>query len=164
VGKPFAAAPIQLRAISTDSGGTPTEKLLASVTTAVDGTWSASLVGNDNLLLRAVHTGRPAVTSPLVSLAVAPAVTLGLVPGSSPPGQGVVQLEGTVTPGKPKVVIFAQSTRGRSAKPVRKIVSVVRGKFRCKLRLPAGVYGVWAETLADPRNVAGRSPRLRVAA
>jgi hypothetical protein len=140
-----------------------TEKLLASVTTAVDGSWTASLVGSSNLLLRAVHTGHPAVTSPLVSLAVAPAVTLGLVPGSTLSPQGVIDLEGTVKPGKPKVVIFAQAG-GRSSKPVRTVVSVVRGKFRCKLRLPAGVYGVWAETLADPRNVAGRSPRLHLVA
>jgi hypothetical protein len=181
-GAPIAAAPVILQTISTDASGEASERVLASLITVGDGSWTTAVPTDVNLLLRAAYTGPPAVVSPLAWVAAAPAVTLELVPGSPPTRSGVAMLAGTVTPGMSPVAIFAvpsdqRSTtvsqarmttahpqhkhrgteRSRQLQPLRRTVAVVNEGFVCRLRLPPGSWRVWAETLADTRNVAGRS-------
>jgi hypothetical protein len=50
--------------------------------------------------------------------------------------------------------------RRRPPQMLRRNVAVVNDGFACRLRLPSGSWRVWAETIADARNVAGSSPQL----
>jgi hypothetical protein len=182
-GAPIEAAPVLLQAIETDAAGSASAQLLASLTTAVDGSWTSPVPTATNLLIRAVHPGPPAAVSPLVWAAAAPAVSLELAPGSPPPtSAGVVYLAGTVTPGKPRVAIIAMRSdrsparspssaalsrassrrRHRSLRPapLHRTVEVSNDGFYCGLRLPRGSWRVWARSLPDSRNVAGISSPL----
>jgi hypothetical protein len=182
-GAPVQAAPVLLQRIETDAAGGASPQVLASLTTAADGSWTSPVPTATNLLIRAVHPGPPAAVSPLVWAAAAPAVSLEFAPGSPPPtSAGVVYLAGTVTPGKPRVAIIAvpsnlspgqsvtpatlgkAAARGRhhSHQPaqVRRTVEVFNDGFTCTLRLPHGSWRVWAQSLADSRNVAGISSPL----
>jgi hypothetical protein len=67
-----------------------------------------------------------------------------------------------VTPNKPSVTVVAQRIRPRARKPVSRKVPVAGGHFTCHLKLRAGVYRVWAQTLADGSNIAGSSRPLQV--
>ena len=161
----LGSAPIEVQQLTTNArSGAATETTIASGLTAADGSWSISLSPSDNLLIRAVHTAAPASASPLVWVAVAPAITLSRVPYAPSPAGGVVSLEGTVTPHKRAVTLVAQrSGAGHRARPVTKTVAVVNGRFEAKLDLhTTGVYRVRAQTAADARNAAGSSPRLVV--
>jgi len=161
-GAPVAAAPVLLQSISTDGAGEASEQVLASLSTAVDGSWTTQLIASANLLLRATYAGPPAVVSPLVWAAVAPTVTLMPVPSAPAPTGGLVHLEGTVTPARSKMVLIAQRTDRRHAKSVRHTVAVTGGQFSCRLRLHPGSWRVWAESFADARYVAGSSARLMI--
>ena len=161
---PIATAPIQVQKLTTNAGtGAAIEKTIAHTTTAADGSWSVPLSPSVNLLVRAVHTAAPASASPLVWVAVAPAITLSRVPYAAGP-VGVVSLTGTVAPHKRAVTLVAERDgAGHGARLVKKIVAVVNGRFELFLSLPAsGTYRVRAETEADANNVAGSSPPLVV--
>jgi hypothetical protein len=161
---PIGTAPIQVQQLTTSvSSGAAIENTIARAITAADGSWSVSLSPSVNLLMRAVHTASPASVSPLVWVAVAPAITLSRVP-YSPGGPGEVSLLGTVTPHKRAVTVVAERDgAGRRTRPLTKTVAVVNGRFEATLDLRvAGVYRVRAETDADASNVAGSSPPLVV--
>jgi hypothetical protein len=91
--------------------------------------------------------------SEVVQLAVAPAVTLAVVPG--PP----VQVSGTVAPAKPYVTIEVR--RGRRVVK-RKRVAVVAGQFATSIAVARPGDVLRATTVADALGAAGASPPVVV--
>jgi hypothetical protein len=129
---------------------------LARVTTDADGHWSASVVAEHNLLVRALHEERPAVTSDVVDLGVAPVLTLKLV-SSYPP-----RVTGTVTPSKAKVTVDVYRDVLRRTLISSTTVRVHGGRFSLRPRIGVGVYTVIARTAADSRTAAGASAPLQI--
>ena len=85
-GAPIPDAPIEIQRLSRDRAIT-----LTSATTAVDGTWTATVGPIERgVVLRALHRAAPAAASNVIGVGVTPALTLTLV--SQPP----VRVTGTV--------------------------------------------------------------------
>jgi hypothetical protein len=129
---------------------------LARVSTDAGGHWSASVVADRNLVLRALHAPAPAVTSDVVEIGVAPVLTLKLV-SSYPP-----RVVGTVMPFKAKVVIDVYRDLGRRTLISSKTVRVHRGRFSFRPQIGVGIYTVIARTAPDSRTVAGASAPLQI--
>jgi hypothetical protein len=147
-GGPIAGAPIELQQVG--PGGAAT---VASATTAVDGSWSAQLSLSYSAALRALHRPAPAAVSAVAEVAVAPAVTLTVVPGSP------VQVSGTVAPPKSHVMIVVRR-RGRVIK--RKRVPVVAGRYVSAIWVARAGDVVRAVTVADGLNAGGGSVAVAV--
>jgi hypothetical protein len=129
---------------------------LARVITDASGRWSASVVAERNVVLRALHAARPAVASDVVDLGVAPVLTLRLA-SSYPP-----RVTGTVTPAKAKVIIDVyRDVLGRK-RISSTTVRVRRGAFSFRPKIGVGVFTVIARTAADERTVAGASAPLQI--
>jgi hypothetical protein len=64
-GRPIGGATVQIQSVVGRFGGT---RGLATVTTAVNGEWTASVTARAGLLVRALHAARPAVASQLVAI------------------------------------------------------------------------------------------------
>ena len=64
-GRPVGGAPVQIQSVVGRFGATRT---LTTVTTAVDGRWTASVTAQTGLLVRALHLSRPVVASQLVAI------------------------------------------------------------------------------------------------
>ena len=148
-GSSAAGAPIAVQTLA--PRGT-----LARVTTDAAGHWSASVVADRNLVLRALHAPAPAVTSDVVEIGVAPVLTLTLV-SSYPP-----RVTGTVTPAKARVTIDVYRDVLRRTRISSTTVRVHRGRFSFRPKIGVGVYTVIARTAADSRTVAGASAPLRI--
>ena len=123
---------------------------LARATTAADGSWTAAVLPQVNVLLRALHRPSPATATDWVAVEVAPMITL-TVSGTSP-----LRVSGTVTPAKPAVTLELRRAGGvvRS-----KRIAVAAGRFASAIRAPKpGRYTLVARTAADADNAAGTSP------
>jgi hypothetical protein len=130
---------------------------LARVTTDAAGRWSASVVADRTLLVRALHAVRPAVVSDVVEIGVRPVITLKLV-SSYPP-----RVTGTVTPFEAKVVLDVYRDLGRRQRISSTTVRVQSGgRFSFRPRIGVGIYTVIARTAADARTVAGASAPLQI--
>jgi hypothetical protein len=131
-------------------------RTLARVITDASGQWSASVVAERDVVLRAIHAARPAVVSDVVDLGVAPVLTLRLA-SSYPP-----RVTGTVTPAKAKVIIDVYRDVLRRTRISSTTVRVRRGAFSFRPKIGVGVYTVIARTAADERTVAGASAPLQI--
>jgi hypothetical protein len=140
-------APIAVQAVAG-------RRTLARVITDANGVWSASVVADRTVLVRALHDVAPAVISAVVEIGVAPVITLELAPGAP------LRVRGTIQP--PKAHILLDLYRGHarlSSRPVR----VRRGTFSARVRLPGhGTFTIVARTRDDSRTVAGASPPLTI--
>jgi hypothetical protein len=131
-------------------------RTLARVTTDASGRWSASVMAERNVLLRALHAARPAVVSDVVDIGVAPVITLTLA--SSYPAR----VTGTVTPAKAKVIIDVyRDVLGRK-RISSTTVRVRRGRFSFRPKIGVGVFTVIARTVPDSRTVGGASAPLQI--
>jgi hypothetical protein len=147
---PLAGAPLQVQNVSGDG----VLETLATVTTATDGSWTATLPVARSAVLRALHAARPAAVSNLVVIGVAPVLTLALA-STSP-----VRVTGAVLPAKPVTVSVYKLVKGR-----RKLVSSRRleaagGRFDAAVSLgrqPRGQYVIVARAAADDVSLAGAS-------
>jgi len=156
-GAPIAGAPLAIQTVA-GIGQTTT---IASVITAVDGTWSTVVTPPRSLVLRALHAVAPAAVSDLILVSVVPAITLTLV--SSAP----LTVSGTVTPAKRRVTIDVyRLVGGRRKLVVSRSVPAHGGAFASRLalgrkRVP-GDYVIVARTALDTATAAGASPPVRV--
>jgi N-acetylmuramoyl-L-alanine amidase len=147
--RPIAAAPIEVQRLR--RGGRLT---LATATTGPDGSWTAQLSPDFNVLLRALHRPHPATVSDWVALDVAPRITLEVEPGSR------LRVNGTVTPAKDRVIVELRR-RGRVIRHTEFAVSA--GRFGGSIRAPKpGTYTLIARSAADAENLAGASAPARV--
>jgi hypothetical protein len=142
-------APIAVQAVAA-------RRTLVRVITDAAGRWSASVVAERNVVLRALHATRPAVVSDVVEIDVAPVITLALA-SSYPP-----RITGTVNPAKAKVTIDVYRDVLRRTLISSATVRVRRGRFSFRPKIGAGVYTVIARTAADARTVAGASAPLQI--
>jgi hypothetical protein len=149
-GSALAGAPISVQTLAP-------RRTLATAITDADGRWSAAVLAERNLVVRALHLAAPAVASEVVSIGVRPVITLTLV--SSFPAR----VTGTVTPAKATVTIDVYSDllgrRRVSSTPVRVHSG---GRFTFRPKIGAGVYTVIARTTADTSTVAGASAPLQI--
>jgi hypothetical protein len=130
-------------------------RTLATATTGADGSWSASIAPSFNVLVRALHRAHPATVTDWIPLAIAPMITLTVVPGRP------VRLSGAVLPGKSEVTVELR----RGGRVVRtKRLAVSGGQFAGTLRAPKpGRYTLLARTAADADNDAGGSRPVALA-
>ncbi len=154
-GPPLAGVPLELQAMGP---GGPPAVILATVTTAGDGTWSQSVSVQENTLVRAVHGDYPASVSDWARVSVAPAVTL-TAESDSP-----LILSGTVAPAQEHVMLELYRGASPSGKPLRKKrVPAATGSFQGQLAVPwPGEYVAIARTIAGPKYVAGASTPVAV--
>lgn len=151
-GPALAGAPVELQSVT----GAGAEQTLASTVSDAAGGWTVTLSPTANALLRALHRPAPATASPLVVVAVAPALSVTQV------SQSPLTLGGTVTPAKAKVTIDVYDAAGNHQLVHHASVPASGGDFQARLRLPSGRYWVRARTVADALNIAGESARLTV--
>jgi hypothetical protein len=156
-GPPIAAAPVEIQTVS----GAGQETTVATVTTGADGSWNASLMVDRSSVLRALHRLAPASVSDLVSVAVAPVLTLTLS-SSSPP-----MVSGTIDPDKASVTIVAYELlrNGHRRLIGSRRVAVEQGAFTARPplgRRRPGRYVVIATTTESDGTLAGESPPLRL--
>jgi hypothetical protein len=149
-GGSLSGEPVELQRVL-PGGGAVT---IATLTTAADGSWSATTTLSYNTILRALHRPAPSAVSVLAQVAVAPEVGLSVSPG--PP----VRVSGTVTPAKPAVVI---EVRRRDRLIKRKRVAVAGGAFATTIWAAQAGDVVRAVTAADALNAPGASDALTVA-
>ena len=142
------------------AGGGGGEMTFATVTTAGDGSWSATLAPERTVLVRALHRAAPAVISDLVQIGVAPVVALSLV--SALP----LRVAGTIAPAKRSVTLDVYRLSGPHRRLVlSRRVAVHRGRFGARLSLgrrSRGRYVVVARAAADAATVAGASAPVAV--
>jgi 5-hydroxyisourate hydrolase-like protein (transthyretin family) len=154
-GPPMAGAPVEIQNVGADGSLTT----LATVTTATDGAFAATLPFTQSAVLRALHAARPASVSDLVVIGVAPALTLSLA-SSSP-----VRVSGTVRPAKP-VTLSVYKLAGAKRKLVSSSrVKAAGGTFTARVSLgakPQGAYVIVARVDADAVSLAATSPAVRV--
>ncbi len=154
-GTPIADAPIEVQRLSHDRAVT-----LASATTAVDGTWTATLPPIERgVVLRALHRVVPAAASNVIGVGVTPALTLSLV--SQPP----VRVTGTVLPPKPNVTLDSYRVVNGARRLVhRRRIRTSGGHFnvRALVGAPPGSYVLVARAAAGDGTLAGASPPLHV--
>ncbi len=150
-GEASAGAPIEIQQLG--AGGA---KTVATATTSSAGAWSVRVPLLHNSHLRALHRSRPAAVSALVGVAVAPAVSLALIPGAP------LRVTGAILPAKPRVTIEVYRGAGRPQQLVASLRPSVRGgRFLAELPLRrSGRYTVRARTVADAANAAGASAPL----
>ena len=131
-------------------------RTLARVNTDTSGGWSADVVAERNLAVRALHAPAPAAVSDVVEIGVAPVITLTLA-SSYPP-----HVTGTVTPAKAKVTIDVYRDALRRTRISSTTVKAHRGRFSFRPKIGAGAYTVIARTAADAGTVAGASAPLQI--
>jgi hypothetical protein len=145
-------------------------RIVATAVTAPDGTWSAAVAAPHRVALRALFAGdgaHPAVISPYLLLAFAPAMTLvagapGIVPLAGQP----LPVSGTVTPAKrfANVELLQGDALGAFTRvTVVKVPVAANGAFSGAVTPPApGSYRLVAHTDADKLNGAGVSAPVDV--
>jgi hypothetical protein len=163
-GAPLAGRPIELQQLTVSADGVASERTIAQASTGSDGAWSTALAPTANLLVRALSASAPVTASPLMWVAVAPAITLAPASYGPPPAAGTLLLTGTVTPHKPRVTIDVYDASGRHSLSLTRTVEVTGGEFRARLRLRLrpGRYWLRARTVADSVNLAGESARVSI--
>jgi N-acetylmuramoyl-L-alanine amidase len=154
-GAPLGGATVEIQSLTNDQATT-----IATATTAADGTWSASLPVQRNVILRALHADQPAAASNVVYVGVAPVVTLAL---SSP---SPVRVTGTVNPVSRRHVLLDvyRLRNGRRHLVHSKRLPVVGGQFsaRALIGVPSGTYVLVARTIPGGGYVSGASPPLQL--
>ena len=154
-GAPLAGAPIEFQQLGPFG---PPASTIATTTTAADGSWSASVASEQNVLVRALHPVYPATAADWALVAFSPVLTLALQ-SSSP-----LVVSGTIAPGKRRVTIALYPSTRTTGKPLaRRRVSGLQGSFAAQLPVPGpGTYLVLARTAGDPRNAPASSAPLSV--
>jgi hypothetical protein len=154
-GQPLAGEPLELQQLAPT---VPPASTFQTLTTAADGSWSASVGFERNTLVRALHRPFPAAVSDWVEVAVAPTITLALQSASP------LVVTGTVVPAKRRLILAVYPAGTSSGKPIkRKRIIAVNGAFSAQLPVPGpGSYTVVARTRADTANAAGVSAPLAV--
>jgi hypothetical protein len=131
---------------------------LATVTTAADGTWTATVTLPRSEVVRALSDAAPAAVSNLVAIGVVPAITLGLL-SSSP-----LRVAGAVNPPTRHVTLTVSKLAGSHRRVVlTRTVPVRLGRFNARLRLPRparGNYVIVARTTTDSVLTGGASAPL----
>jgi len=161
-GQPVSGAAVELQR-RTRSG----RQTIATVTTAADGTWSATLPLTRNAGIRALYRGAPgvsAVISPTVELAVPAQLTLQASAQQAVVGIPIV-FSGTVSPDKERVILaIAQLQVDGSYREVRTVrVASDNGAFSRGIAFSApGRYQVVARTEPDRANAAGSSQPVAI--
>jgi N-acetylmuramoyl-L-alanine amidase len=153
-GDGLAGAPIEVQSVGVHGVATT----IATTTTDGEGGWNFTLTPGQNVMLRALHSLAPASVSDVVSLSVAPVLTLAL-DSSSP-----VTVSGTVSPAGPPVTVeLHRVVGGRQHLLARKRVGAAGGTFAADFgtRKP-GSYVVVASTVASARYAAAVSPAVPV--
>jgi hypothetical protein len=153
-GAGLAGAPVELQTVGVHGVATT----IATTTTDGGGGWSFTLTAAQNVMLRALHEPAPAAVSDVVSLLVAPVLTLTLT-SSSP-----LAVSGTVTPAGPAVSVeLYRLVGGRRHLVASKRATGASGAFATGFgaRKP-GSYGVVARTVATARFVAASAPGVPV--
>ncbi|MFZ0092134.1 MAG: N-acetylmuramoyl-L-alanine amidase, partial [Solirubrobacteraceae bacterium] len=155
-GATVPGVPVQIQTVA----GVGVTTTLATVTTAADGTWSATLALSRSVVVRALHATAPAAVSNLVVVEVTPALTLAL--NSTAP----LSVSGTIAPAKPSVAIavYKRTATGREL-VLSRAVAARRGAFTARLDLGArahGDYVIVARTAADALSAAGASAPVTV--
>jgi hypothetical protein len=153
-GPPIAGAPVELQIV----GGAGSETTVQTVTTGADGSWSAALTLDRGTALHALHRPVPAAVSEVVSVAVAPVLTLTLS-STSPP-----LVSGTIDPPKPSVTIDVyRLVNGHRRLVGSRRVAVQEGRFTARPPLGSrrpGSYVVLATTTSGDGTLAGASAPL----
>jgi hypothetical protein len=131
---------------------------LATATTAADGSWSAAVAPEFNVLLRALHRPHPATVSDWMTLDVAPLITLEVTSAAA------LQLAGTIAPAKGEVTVELHRGPSATGGLVRtRRLAVNGGRFAGAIRTPRpGAYTLIARSAQDAENAAGASPPVRV--
>ena len=154
-GAPIAGGPIQIQSLANDQATT-----IAVADPGPDGSWSASVLVEHNLILRALHADQPAAASNVVYVSAAPVITLTL--SSMSP----VRVAGTVNPASRRHVILDvyRLRNGRRHIIHSKRVPVYGGQFsaRALIGVPPGNYVLVARTPPSAALLAGASPPLRI--
>jgi hypothetical protein len=152
-GAPLAGAPVEIQQLLAGR-----EQTLAQAATAADGSFAVPVTLSENALLRALHRPAPATVSGVLSLGVAPLITLTLESASP------LRVSGTVTPAGPPVTVELLSAAAPRRKPVRsKPVAAAGGSFSAALPAPhPGRYLLRAVTAATADHVAGASAPISV--
>jgi hypothetical protein len=163
-GVPISGAAIEVQRRSTTLGA----QTIATATTNLDGTWSATTPLPANALLRAIFRGDPlhaAAVSPGVGAFVPTQVGLTATTQQVSPG-GVIEFDGTTSPVKLQVtIVIAQQQPDGSFLPVRtvKTNTFTDGTFTRTIGFPdAGQYQVVAHTVADAQNALGTSVAVAI--
>ena len=157
VGAPVAGAPVEIQTVD---GGV--ETTIATVTTDANGLFTTPLTITRNVNVRALYLQVPPAVSDVVTIGVAPVLTLAVVAGSP------ARVGGTVTPPKPRVTIATyRMVAGRQRLLASTRVSVHQGQFSARVPLPArarrpGSVVVIARTAAGGGTGAGQSPPVTV--
>jgi hypothetical protein len=155
-GSPLAGATIELQQLGPKG---PPAVVIATATTAADGSWSASLTASTrNMVVRALHPDYPATVADWVLIPVAPTITLQQQ--ASPP----LTVSGTISPVAGKVRVFVYSGTSPSGAPItRKRVHVSQGQFTVQFpTVGPGTYTVVARSKGTSGNAPGVSAPLTV--
>jgi hypothetical protein len=153
---PPAGSPVAIQSVSGDGRLTT----LATVTTAADGAFTATLPFARSAVLRALHASRPASVSNLVVVGVTPVLTLTLASSTAP-----VRVSGTVQPAKPVTVSVYRLVRGHRTLVSGRRLKAAGGRFSAQVSLgrkPRGTYVIVARVAADAISLGAVSPALRV--
>ncbi len=155
-GAPIPGAPLQIQTVA----GVGRTTTIATVSTAADGAWAATVTPPQSVLVRAVHSAAPAAVSNLAAIGVTPAITLTLA-ATAP-----LTVSGTVAPAKRSVsIVVYKGIAGRRKPVLTRKVAVRQGRFEARLSLGVnarGVYVIVAETAADAISAAGVSAPITV--
>jgi N-acetylmuramoyl-L-alanine amidase-like protein len=151
----LASTPVQIQNVSGDGLVTT----LATVTTDVDGAFTATLPFAQSAVLRAVQASRPASVSNLVVVGVTSVLTLALA--SAAP----VRVSGTIQPAKPVTVSVYKLVRGRRKLVSSRRLTAAGGTFNALVSLgrkPRGTYVIVARVAADAVSLGAVTPAVRV--
>lgn len=157
-GASAAGAPVELQIVGRRGPDFGAVTTVATATTAVDGTWTATLAPLENTLVRALYRPAPATVSDAALLAVEPAITLQ-VDSVSP-----LTVSGTVSPPKRFVTIDLYAlANGHRRRVTGKRLTVNDGRFSGQIRTRRhGSSLLIARTAADAATVAGASAPIQV--
>lgn len=153
-GRPLAGAPVQIyRRVSP----TMTYSVVRTVTTASDGTWSASFTVTKNTRFRAFFagaTGYDEATSPTRLTAAAYKVT-----GTFSISGRTVTVKGTVSPSAAGRTVYLRHRRSDgSVVNIRSGTVTSRGTYTLTRTLPRGTYYLYVYIGRTTANAAGRTP------
>jgi hypothetical protein len=155
-GAPLPGATILLQQLAGDTATT-----LLTATTGPDGSWTAVLPIERNIVLSALHADPPASVSASVTIGVKPVLTLTLAAMAPAP----LAVTGTIAPPKPRVTLDVyRIVRGRRRLIHQEHLPAVGGAFSARVLTGAkpGQYVLVARTPENRGTLAGASPPLDV--
>ncbi len=148
-GTPLAGALVEIQKL-VSGGATST---IATATTGVDGTWTASIELARNTLVQALHRAAPAVVSALVEISVAPSITVAIE------SVAPLRVSGEVVPAKRHATIDVYAVRnGHRRLLASKRVVTRKGRFTATVAVRgSGPRELVVRTRADAANAGGAS-------